>query len=147
MNMTPDAETLAKIRAQLEQESSDAPQDPISKALEGADDIRKNLVAIKGEKYAALVEVGVLVFKMSGLLNFLSNLVLNSVEGYDEGHHTQIGRIHATMGAQMLSSAAVICFDDPSKMDAEELTHWIDRIIAAEKAAEPIITKLIFGKD
>ena len=147
MNMTPDAETLAKIRAQLEQENSEKPRDPISKALEGADDIRKNLVAIKGEKYAALVDVGVLVFKMSGLLNFLSNMVLNHVDGYDENHHTQIGRIHATMGAQMMSSASVICFDDPGKLNAEELTHWIDRIIEAEKAAEPIITKLIFGKD
>ena len=147
MNMTPDPETLAKIKAQLEQENNERPRDPISKAFESAEDIRKNLVAIKGEKYAAMVEIGALVFKMSGLLNFVSNVALNSVEGYDETVHGQIGRIYAGMGAQMLGNAGVICFDDADKLDAAELTRWVDSIIAAEKTAEPIINKLIFGKD
>jgi len=133
MNLKLDAEMMAKIKAQLEKEQAEAPTDEIDKALEGAHDIRKNLIAVKGEEFARLAEIGVLIHKQMALNAFLLNGMMDAIEGFEEEHRRMIGDIQATMFARILNHACHIYTKDPDTEFAESLTPWIDRITDAEQ--------------
>ena len=66
MNIKLDTETLAKLKAEID-EAQAKEKDPVAMAYESADNIRRSLVAVRGEDYADVVEIGVIVSKMMKL--------------------------------------------------------------------------------
>lgn len=144
---SPRSAELVTIALDLHRESAAAPTDPIERALEPADDIRRSLVAVRGEAYAKLVEIGVMTHKQVKLVNFLASCLMETAEGFDKEQHEQVGQIMALMCARCLTLASKIYAPNSGDLDAKELTEWIDRITDAEDAAAGTIEQELFGKE
>ena len=144
---SPRSAELVTIALDLHRESAAAPTDPIERALEPAEDIRRSLVAVRGEAYAKLVEIGVMTHKQVKLVNFLATCLMETADGFGEEQHEQVGQIMAMMCARSLTLASKIYAPNSGDLDAKELTEWIDRITDAEDAAAGTIEQELFGKD
>lgn len=142
-------EDLAKIQADLKAEAQAAPNNPIEQALESADAIRDSLLAVKGEKYARLVEIGVLIHKQNKLMAFVTDVLSEAFEDFSDDQRNAMAHISASLGAKTLSHASLICHDnkDLSKEQAKELTEWMDRIVDAEEQGVNSIASQLFGKE
>lgn len=116
-------------------------KDPIEKALESAHEIMDSLRGTKGEGYARLVEMGMLVRKNQDLLHAMIGA---GIAGGELPEHAGelVAKISAHMNAKMLSLASHIA--DPegarTKEHGKELMDWVDKMIAAEGKA---VTSLI----
>jgi len=145
MNMHINPEAVAAIQAEME---ADQHKGTIEKAIEDADAIRENLVAVKGEDFARLVEIGVLVHKHTKLVAFLADIVSSVVEDFGREQRTALGHVAASIGAKMLSHASLIYSkDDLNREQAEELTNWIDKIVDAEHRGVEKFASELFGED
>jgi len=135
-------EDLAKLTDKISAE--DRPSNPVERALESADAIRENLHKIKGEKYARLVEMCVLVTKQTKLNALLSSIAFDD----NELLMKHIGGINALLMSKMISHASQIYDGKFDQEDADELTKWADRITKAEeKGIEQELGHLIKGED
>jgi hypothetical protein len=133
---------LAKLTDKIAAE--DQHRHPVERALESANTIRENLTKIKGENYARLVEMCVLVTKQTKL-----NAMLSSI-AFDDNEHLMkhIGGINALLMSKMISHAANIMDPKFSEKEADELTEWADRITKAEQQGiEQELGHLIKGED
>lgn len=119
-------EDLVKLADKIKAEET--PNDPIERAFESANTIRDNLISIKGEDYARLVDMCVLVTKQTKLVAFLSAAAFEE----NEAVMKHIGGLNAAMGGRMISHAAHIYNKEFGEADAEELTTWADLITKAE---------------
>lgn len=143
-NVTP--EMLAQIEADLKKESE---QDKglIESALESATTIRENLIAIKGEEYARLVEIGVLTHKRIKLCSFLISILEEAVEDFGPVQRMAFATIDTTMSARIINHACKLIAPDADAKYAAELTSWIDRIVDAETDGIAGIEEKLFGKE
>jgi len=148
MNLHISPEDMAKIQEHLKEEMSCKPANPIAKALESADAIRENLVAVKGEKYALLVEIGVLIHKRTKLMAFVTSVMSDVIEEFGDEQRMAIGQVDASLSAKTLNYAAIIYGGEDFKAaDAQELTGWIDKIIDAEDSGVSGLANELFGKE
>jgi len=134
MNINVDAETIAKINAQLEAEERAKPDNELDKALESAHEIRENIRAIKGEKYLMAVDFGLTVNKAVHVNAALSQMIIQA-EPKSEIPVTLAGHAHSSMMASLLNEYcdALGLIEDTENF-ARELTEWIDRVFEAEQS-------------
>lgn len=144
MNINVDKKMLAKIKAQLEQEIKETPVDQFEQALESADDIRRSIDAIHGDRYGTLIEVGVLVRKNLRLLAALTSEL--GLQGVPAPLMTVVKDVATQINAHLLSHAANLYQDQFSQEDSKQMTEWIDRICNAEDAAMEVLEKDIFKR-
>lgn len=144
MNMNIDAATIAQLQEEINAESNKGLLDKIS---ESADTIRENLKSIKGEDYARLVEVGVLIHKRVKLTKFLLDILSEEVEDFGDEHARIFSHIDASMSAHILNHACKIMKEDADAEYAAELTSWIDRIIDAEQDGIDMFAKDLMRKE
>lgn len=124
--------------------AEETPSNPIERAFESANTIRDNLISIKGEGYARLVDMCVLVTKQTKLVALLSSAAFDD----NETIMKHIGGINAAIGGRMISHAAHIFNKDFGEKDAEELTTWADLITKAEDlGVKQELNELIKGED
>lgn len=142
MNIKIDPETMAQITQEIEDEAN---KGLIERAIESAETIRKNLVSIKGEEYANLVEIGVLVHKRTQLMALVTSIASDADENFTERHRKTLCGIDATMSAHVLTLAAKNLSANADSDYAHELTGWIDRIIKAEEDGIDSIADQLFG--
>ena len=146
MNIPTNPELQAEIDATLKAEQeSESEKSVIDKVVEGANEIRENLKAVKGEQYARLVEIGVLVHKRSQLTAALAQFARDA--GAPAPVIMMIGHADASLGAATLNHAALMLNIKADAGYAKELTEWIDRITDAEQAGIESVKDQLFGDD
>lgn len=140
MNINVDAQTLATIKAQLEEELKSKPTSAIDKAFESAEEIRQNIHAIKGEMYLMAVDFGLSVNKAVHLNAALSSMVTQA-DPRSAIPVAMAGEGFARLMAGMLNDYCdALGIREDSEEFARELTEWIDRVFQAEQAG---VKKLI----
>ena len=146
MNIPTNPELQAEIDAALKAErESESEKSVIDQVVEGANTIRENLKAVKGEQYARLVEIGVLVHKRSQLTAAIVEFARDA--GAPNSVIKMIGHADATLGAHTLNHAAIMLNAKADAEYAKELTDWIDRITDAEQAGIESVREQLFGDD
>jgi hypothetical protein len=134
MNIKLDAETLAKINAQLEQEREAKPDSPLGKALEYAQEIRENILAIKGETYLKAIDFGLIINKAVHINAAISQMIIDT-DPRAAVTVTVAGHAHSSMMASLLSDyCEALGVHENSEEFAKEMTDWIDRVFDAEQA-------------
>ena len=143
MNLNLDPKVAEEIKAQLAAEASGSDDNPLAKAMESAHIIRENLIAIKGESFARLVEIGVLVHKQMALNAFITQSLVEADVGFSKDVRKAILDIQSTIFAHMMNHACHLQSDDPDASTAESITEWVDRIKEAEDSGVSMLKNLI----
>ena len=144
MNIKLDTETLAKLKAEID-EAQAKEKDPVAMAYESADNIRRSLVAVRGEDYADVVEIGVIVSKMMKLFKILADQAFKHMEN-PENTDLMLREIVSTMCAEILGRSSSLIQKEMTDAQAAEITDWIDRIIKAEDSFMDAIEQTLLKK-
>jgi len=144
MNIKLDTETLAKLKAEID-EAQAKEKDPVAMAYESADNIRRSLVAVRGEDYADVVEIGVIVSKMMKLFKILADQAFKHMEN-PENTDLMLREIVSTMCAEILGRSSSLIQKEMTDAQAAEITDWIDRIIKAEDSVMDAIEQTLLKK-
>lgn len=133
--------TLDLSREQTEEKRK---KNPIEEALQGAVEIMDMLRATKGEKYAMLVELGMLVRKNQDLLHAMVGAAIAGGE-VPEPAGDIMGHINAQISAKIIGIASRMGdVARGSANEAEELMGWVDRMLVAEgKGAKGLMESIM----
>ena len=142
MNIKLNPELEAQLAAE---QAAEATKSIVDKVTESANTIRENLVAVKGEDYARLIEIGVLVHKRSQLMSAV--LAFAADAGAPKTVRKVIASLDASLSAHVLQHAAIIMNKEADEAYAKEMTEWIDRIADAEQAGVESVKDELFGDD
>lgn len=136
------------LQSQLEQEiKTEQTKGVIEQAIESAEAIRENLLAVKGEKFAKVVEISVMVQKRTKLGAVLLTFVENASENFNPLHRHLISHADASLGAHIMATACDLAGFIGSDFDAQEMMEWSDRILKAEADGIHSMEKQLFGKE
>ena len=102
-------------------------------------------MAVRGEDYADVVEIGVIVSKMMKLFKILADQAFKHMEN-PENTDLMLREIVSTMCAEVLGRSSSLIQKEMTDAQAAEITDWIDRIIKAEDSVMDAIEQTLLKK-